>query len=59
MTGIGMTDTIAHVSLTQPVEVLADELGRSFSEFGFAVVSDHGIDQDLFQGPRRQFQMGP
>ena len=53
MTGIGMTDTIAHVSLTQPVEVLADELGRSFSEFGFAVVSDHGIDQDLIARAER------
>ncbi|WP_230291803.1 isopenicillin N synthase family oxygenase [Croceicoccus sp. Ery5] len=48
-----MTDTIAHVSLTQPVDTLAEELGRSFSEFGFAVISDHGIDQDLIARAER------
>ena len=26
---------------------IADELGRSFAEFGFAVVRDHGIPADL------------
>jgi isopenicillin N synthase-like dioxygenase len=41
-----MTD-IASVSLAQPLETIADELGRSFAEFGFAVVRDHGIPQDL------------
>jgi isopenicillin N synthase-like dioxygenase len=41
-----MTD-IASVSLDQPLENIADELGRSFSEFGFAVIRDHGIPQDL------------
>ncbi len=41
-----MTD-IASVSLDQPLENIADELGRSFSEFGFAIVRDHGIPQDL------------
>jgi isopenicillin N synthase-like dioxygenase len=41
-----MTD-IASVSLAQPLEDIADELGRSFAEFGFAVVRDHGIPQDL------------
>lgn len=48
-----MIQNIAHVSLTQPVDTLADELGRSFSEFGFAVVSDHGIDQDLIARAER------
>jgi isopenicillin N synthase-like dioxygenase len=38
---------IASVSLAQPLEDIADELGRSFSEFGFAVVRDHGIPQEL------------
>ncbi|MBD3728332.1 MAG: isopenicillin N synthase family oxygenase [Sphingomonadales bacterium] len=38
---------IASVSLAQPLENIADELGRSFSEFGFAVIRDHGIPQDL------------
>ncbi len=38
---------IASVSLAQPLETIADELGRSFAENGFAVVRDHGIPQDL------------
>ncbi|WP_301750633.1 isopenicillin N synthase family oxygenase [uncultured Erythrobacter sp.] len=38
---------IASVSLTQPLETIADELGRSFGEYGFAVVRDHGIPQTL------------
>ncbi|MDJ0643876.1 MAG: 2-oxoglutarate and iron-dependent oxygenase domain-containing protein [Erythrobacter sp.] len=45
-----MTDTkaqIASVSLEQPLEDIADELGRSFAEYGFAVVRDHGIPQEL------------
>jgi isopenicillin N synthase-like dioxygenase len=41
-----MTD-IAFVSLAQPLEDIADELGRSFAEYGFAVIRDHGIPQDL------------
>ena len=38
---------IASVSLAQPLEDIADELGRSFAEYGFAVVRDHGIAQEL------------
>jgi len=38
---------IASVSLQRPLGTIADELGRSFNEFGFAVVRDHGIDSDL------------
>jgi isopenicillin N synthase-like dioxygenase len=38
---------LASVSLAQPLETIADELGRSFCEYGFAVVRDHGIPQDL------------
>jgi isopenicillin N synthase-like dioxygenase len=38
---------IASVSLALPLETIADELGRSFGEYGFAVVRDHGIPQDL------------
>ena len=41
-----MTD-IASVSLEQPLEHIADELGRSFAEYGFAVIRDHGIPQEL------------
>ncbi|MXO52323.1 isopenicillin N synthase family oxygenase [Erythrobacter gaetbuli] len=45
-----MTDSntdIAVVSLAQPLENIADELGRSFQEYGFAVIRDHGIPQEL------------
>jgi isopenicillin N synthase-like dioxygenase len=38
---------IASVSLTTPLAELAGELGRSFSEYGFAVVRDHGIPAEL------------
>ena len=38
---------IASVSLDQPLENIADELGRSFAEYGFAVIRDHGIPQEL------------
>ena len=40
---------IATVSLAQPLDAIADELGRSFSEFGFAVIRDHGIPQELIE----------
>jgi isopenicillin N synthase-like dioxygenase len=38
---------IATVSLAKPLPDLAGELGRSFEEYGFAVVENHGIDQGL------------
>jgi len=38
---------IATVSLAKPLSSIADELGRSFGEYGFAVVRDHGIDAQL------------
>ena len=38
---------IASVSLNTPLADLADELGNSFSEYGFAIVRDHGIPADL------------
>ncbi|QZH75078.1 MAG: isopenicillin N synthase family oxygenase [Erythrobacter sp.] len=38
---------IASISLARPLAEISDELGRSFAEFGFAVVRDHGIPQDL------------
>ncbi len=43
------TADIASVSLKQPLEEIADELGRSFAEYGFAVVRDHGIPLDLIE----------
>jgi isopenicillin N synthase-like dioxygenase len=45
-----MTDDIASVSLNDAVrdpEVFADRLGRSFQEYGFAVIADHGIPDAL------------
>ena len=51
-----MTD-IAIVSLEQPLETIADELGRSFAEYGFAVVRDHGIPQELID--RAGKRIGP
>ena len=47
-----MTQTaanIASVSLAQPPQDIAEALGRSFAEYGFAVVRDHGIAQDLIE----------
>ena len=41
-----MTD-IASVSIARPLEEVADELGRSFEEYGFAVIRDHGIPAEL------------
>ncbi|GMN04153.1 isopenicillin N synthase family dioxygenase [Erythrobacter sp. MTPC3] len=41
------TAGIASVSLSQPLEDIADELGGSFAEYGFAIVRDHGIPQEL------------
>ncbi len=38
---------IASVSLTRPLGEIARDLGQSFHETGFALVSDHGIDPAL------------
>ncbi len=38
---------IASVSIARPLADLADELGQSFAEYGFAVIRDHGIPADL------------
>ena len=35
------------VSMRGDTRAIADSLGKSFREFGFAMVSDHGIDLDL------------
>ena len=39
-------DNIATVSLDRPLADMADELGESFREWGFAVVCDHGLPAD-------------
>ncbi|QIK77692.1 isopenicillin N synthase family oxygenase [Sphingomonas piscis] len=45
-------DAIASVSLndadTDP-QGFADKLGRSFEEYGFAIIADHGISQELIE----------
>ncbi|MGB7372975.1 isopenicillin N synthase family dioxygenase [Pontixanthobacter sp.] len=41
-----MTD-IASVSIALPLSEVADELGDSFREYGFAIIRDHGIPADL------------
>ena len=40
-------DNIATISLARPVDQIADELGQSFADYGFAIVRDHTIPQDL------------
>ncbi|HZF46205.1 MAG TPA: 2-oxoglutarate and iron-dependent oxygenase domain-containing protein, partial [Sphingomonadaceae bacterium] len=40
-------DNIATVSLSRPLSEMADELGTSFRDWGFAVVCDHGLPPDL------------
>jgi isopenicillin N synthase-like dioxygenase len=41
------SNSIATVSLARPLAEVADELGESFRDWGFAVVCDHGIPADL------------
>ena len=38
---------IASVSIARPLEEVAEQLGKSFEEYGFAVIRDHGIPQEL------------
>src|SRR5438046_2004375 len=38
---------IASVSLERLLGEFSEELGDSFEEFGFAIVRDHGVPQDL------------
>ncbi|MXO86374.1 isopenicillin N synthase family oxygenase [Altererythrobacter aurantiacus] len=40
---------IASVSLRRPLSEVSDELGRSFAEYGFAIVRDHGISEELIE----------
>ena len=50
MTDILTSDTVASVSLTdadRDPQAFAQELGQSFVDYGFAIVRDHGIEQDL------------
>ena len=50
MTDILTSDTVASVSLDDAdlhPQAFAEELGQSFVDYGFAIVRDHGIPQDL------------
>ena len=50
MSDILTSDTVASVSLNDADRnpaAFAQELGRSFEEYGFAIVRDHGVPQDL------------
>ena len=38
---------IASVSIARPLEEVAEELGKSFEDYGFAVIRDHRIPQEL------------
>lgn len=45
-------DHIASVSLTEAdrdPDAFAEKLGRSFEEYGFAIIADHGIPDELIQ----------
>jgi len=46
----GPPPTIASVSLARPLADIAAALGRSFEEYGFAIVSDHAVPQALIAG---------
>jgi isopenicillin N synthase-like dioxygenase len=49
---------LASVTLTAPLSELADDLGQSFAEYGFAIVRDHGIPPELIaraEGKSRAF----
>ena len=52
MTDILTSDTVASVSLDDAdrnPQAFAEELGQSFVDYGFAIVRDHGIPQDLIE----------
>jgi isopenicillin N synthase-like dioxygenase len=52
MTDVITTDTVASVSLRDSdanPRAFAEELGNSFVEYGFAIIRDHGIPQELIE----------
>ena len=49
-TDILTSDTVASVSLDDAErnpQAFAEEIGRSFVDYGFAIIRDHGIPQEL------------
>jgi len=56
MTDVITSDTVASVSLAdadKDPEAFSEELGNSFVEYGFAIVRDHGIPQQLIDRAER------
>ena len=52
MSDVITSDHIASLSLNdadRDPKAFSDELGRSFEEYGFAIVRDHGIPQELIE----------
>jgi isopenicillin N synthase-like dioxygenase len=52
MTDVITSDHVASVSMKEAdrdPKAFADELGQSFVDYGFAIVRDHGIPQDLIE----------
>jgi len=52
MTDVITSDSVASVSLTDAIrdpECFSDAIGISFEEYGFAIVRDHGIPQELIE----------
>ena len=50
MTDVITSDSVASVSLNDAArdpEWFSDAVGVSFEEYGFAIIRDHGISQDL------------
>ncbi|MCJ8191921.1 isopenicillin N synthase family dioxygenase [Sphingomicrobium aestuariivivum] len=47
MTNVITSESVATVSLKDDPDTLARDLGNSFVNYGFAIVRDHGIPQDL------------
>ena len=40
---------LAPISLSRPLNDIADDIGKSFTDWGFAVITDHGIPDDLLE----------
>ncbi len=57
MTDVITSDTVASVSLLdadKDPQAFAEELGNSFVEYGFAIIRDHGIPQELIERAERK-----
>ena len=53
-----MTAAVPVISMSLPAEKFAEDFGASFERFGFAMITDHGIDPNLIDeawGKAKQF----